>query len=308
LRLPALLVIAGPTATGKTELSLVVADAMAREGIPVEIISADSRQVYRGMDIGTAKVTAEVRARVTHHGLDLVDPDQPFTVADFAAHARAALAGLAARDGLALLAGGTGLYLRAVGRGLATDELPHDPELRASIEADLAREGLEMVATRLEELAPALAARTDLQNPRRVSRALEVAALRGDAPLPPLLGYPAPSAWLKLDIPTDEHRDRIAARARAQFESGLIDESDALRRRFDPSLRAFSAIGYREAFAVLEGTMTVAEAIEVDAARNVAFARRQRTWFRAEPGIDWRAPDEAPAAATASARRLLENA
>jgi tRNA dimethylallyltransferase len=306
--LPALLVIAGPTATGKTELSLVVADAMAREGIPVEIISADSRQVYRGMDIGTAKVTAEVRARVTHHGLDLVDPDQPFTVADFAAHARAALAGIAARDGLALLAGGTGLYLRAVGRGLATDELPHDPELRASIEADLAREGLEMVATRLEELAPALAARTDLQNPRRVSRALEVAALRGDAPLPPLLGYPAPSAWLGLDIPTDEHRDRIAARARAQFESGLIDESDALRRRFDPSLRAFSAIGYREAFAVLEGTMTVAEAIEVDAARNVAFARRQRTWFRAEPGIDWRAPDEAPAAATASARRLLESA
>jgi tRNA dimethylallyltransferase len=247
LRLPPLLVIAGPTATGKTELSLAVADAMAREGTAVDIISADSRQVYRGMDIGTAKVTAEVRARVTHHGLDLVDPDQPFTVADFATHARAALAGIAARDGIAILAGGTGLYLRAVGRGLATDELPHDPDLRASIEADLAREGLEMVATRLEELAPALAARTDLQNPRRVSRALEVATLRGDTPLPRLLGYPAPSAWLGIDIPGDELRDRIAARARAQFESGLINEADTLRRRFDPSLRAFSAIGYREA-------------------------------------------------------------
>jgi tRNA dimethylallyltransferase len=260
------------------------------------------------MDIGTAKVTPEVRGRLTHHGLDLVEPDQPFSVADYAGHARGALAGIGERGGLALLVGGTGLYLRAVGRGLPTDELPHDPGLRASIEADLARDGLETVAARLEELAPALAARTDLQNPRRVSRALEVATLRGDAPLPSLLGYPAPSAWIGLDVPLEELRPRLADRAREQFDAGLIEEADALRRRFDPTLRAFSAIGYREAFAVLDGAMSVADAIEVDAARNVAFARRQRTWFRAEPGIEWRSPEESSPSAIAIAHRLLEAA
>ena len=134
-----LVVIGGPTGTGKTELAIRLAEALTAEtGRPVEIISADSRQVFRGLDIGTAKVGAADRARVPHHGLDLVDPDQPFTVADFATHARGVLADLASRDGVGLLVGGTGFYLRAVARGLDTDALPSDPAIRARLEAEAA--------------------------------------------------------------------------------------------------------------------------------------------------------------------------
>ena len=254
-------------------------------GIPAEIVSADSRQVYRGLDIGTAKATPEERARVVHHGLDLVDPDQPYSVADFRAHALAALEALGARDGIGILAGGTGFWLRAVFAGIDTDSLPSDAAVRARLEADLARDGVRALAARLLADAPRLAARTDPRNPRRVVRALEIAALRGDAPLPAPVGYPAPVLGLQLVVDAPEHRHRILARARAQFAAGLVDEARALRARFDPGLTAFSAIGYRESWAVLDGEATLEEAIALDAQRNVAFARRQRTWFRAEPSL-----------------------
>lgn len=254
-------------------------------GIPAEIVSADSRQVYRGLDIGTAKATPEERARVVHHGLDLVDPDQPYSVADFRAHALAALEALGARDGIGILAGGTGFWLRAVFAGIDTDALPSDAAVRARLEADLARDGVRALAARLLADAPRLAARTDPRNPRRVVRALEIAALRGDAPLPAPVGYPAPVLGLQLVVDAPEHRHRILARARAQFAAGLVDEARALRARFDPGLPAFSAIGYRESWAVLDGEATLEEAIALDAQRNVAFARRQRTWFRAEPSL-----------------------
>lgn len=127
----------------------------------------------------------------------------------------------------------------------------------------------------------------DLQNPVRVVRALEIAELVGDAPRPPARGYPGPIVWLGLRIDPPIHRERIAARARAQFDAGLIDEAGALRRRFDPSLPAFSAIGYREAWAVVDGELTREAAIDLDARRNIAFAKRQRTWFQAEPAIEW---------------------
>ncbi|MFL5927603.1 MAG: tRNA (adenosine(37)-N6)-dimethylallyltransferase, partial [Gaiellaceae bacterium] len=197
---PPLLVLAGPTATGKTGLAIAVAERLAAQHVPAEIISADSRQVYRGLDIGTAKATAEERRGIPHHGLDLVEPDEPFSVADFAAHAREALAGIAARGGVAILAGGTGLYLRAVGRGIDTAALAHDPATRARIEAEIEREGIEAAAARLRELAPGVAAATDLRNPRRVARALERAELTGDQRPPPPRGYPGPSAWLGLDL------------------------------------------------------------------------------------------------------------
>jgi tRNA dimethylallyltransferase len=284
---PPLLVIAGATATGKTGLALHVADALRGDGHVPEIISADSRQVYRGLDIGTAKVSPADRERVPHHGLDLVDPDAPFSVADFATHARRALAEIGQSGGPAILVGGTGLYLRAVARGLDTDELPHDAAVRARVEAELIAGGLPAAAGRLAIIAPTLAARTDLRNPRRVARALEIAELRGDAPQPQPRGYPGPVAWLGLSVDPATHRRWIAARARAQFEAGLLDEARALRERYDPALPAFSAIGYREAWAVLDGTMTPDAAIAEDARRNVAFAKRQRTWFRAEPDVRW---------------------
>ena len=284
---PPLVVVAGATATGKTELAIRLAEAIRSAGRPAAVISADSRQVFRGLDIGTAKATAADRARVPHHGLDLVDPDEPFSVADFAAHARAVLADIAADDGVAILAGGTGLYLRAVARGLDVDALPSDPAVRARLEADLVAEGLEPLVERLRDRAPTAAARIDTRNPRRVVRALEVAEIDGDAAPPAMRGYPGPVAWLGLTVEPAAHAERIAARARAQFDTGLIAEARALRERFDPALPAFSAIGYREAWAVLDGDLTRDAAIELDARRNTAFAKRQRTWFRAEPEIDW---------------------
>jgi tRNA dimethylallyltransferase len=301
--LPPLLVIAGATATGKTGLAVDVAERLTGEGIATEIISADSRQVYRGLDIGTAKVSVEDRRGIPHHGLDLVEPDQPFTVADFASHARTALAKISERDGLAILVGGTGLYLRAVARGIATEALGADTAVRARLEAEFLAVGLEPLVERLRAVAPKRAAAIDIANPRRVVRALEMAEVAGGEPdVPPPSGYAAPVAWLGLTAEPEVHQRWITNRARAQFDAGLIEEAQALRERFDPGLPAFSAIGYREAWAVLDGELSRDAAIAEDARRNQAFAKRQRTWFRAEPGIDWLDATTAPPVAKAFER------
>jgi len=284
---PPLVVLAGATASGKTALSLGLAEELIARGIPAEIISADSRQVYRGMDIGTAKATAEERARVPHHGLDLVDPDRPFSVTDFTAHASAALAGIAERGAIAILAGGTGFYLRSVARGLAVDELPWDAEVRTSVEARLVADGLQGLVAELRDLAPSRAAGLDLRNPRRVVRALEIARLRGDAPLPEPRGYGRPVRWLGLAVDQPVLRERIRVRARGQFEAGLIEETRTLTARFDPLQPSFSGIGYAESIAVIDGRLSYEEAIAGDARRNVLLARRQATWFRREPDIYW---------------------
>jgi tRNA dimethylallyltransferase len=302
---PPLVVVAGATATGKTELGIRLAEAFIAEGRPATVISADSRQVYRGLDIGTAKVRGADRARVPHAGLDLVDPPERFALADFVAHARDVLAGLAARDGVALLVGGTGLYLRAVARGIDLDALPDDPALRARLESELAAGGLGPLVERLQATAPTLATQTDTANPRRVLRALEIAELRGDGARPAPRGYEGPVTWIGLTLDRAEHERRIAARARQQFDDGLVEEAVSLRERYDPGLPAFSAIGYHEAWDVADGRRTLDEAVATDAQRNVAFARRQRTWFRSEPDITWLdATDADPVeAALAQARR-----
>lgn len=305
---PPLLVLAGATATGKTGLSLAVARALRDEGVPAEIISADSRQVYRGLDIGTAKAAPAARAGIPHHGLDLVEPDEPFSVVDFVRHARVALESVAARGGVAILVGGTGLYLRAVARGLDTEALPFDAEIRAAIEAGLERDGLAPAVERLRELAPRLASRIDLANPRRVARALEIAELRGDAAPPPPVGYGGAIGWLGLRAPAATQREWIANRAREQFDAGLIEEARSLRERFDPTLPAFSAIGYREAWATIDGQLTREAAIEVDAKRNVAFAKRQATWFRSEPDIGWLDATADNVALVVAAARALADA
>ena len=211
-----------------------------------------------------------------------MEPDQAYSVADFRAHALGALGALGARGGIGILAGGTGFWLRAVAAGIDTDALPFDADLRAGLEVDLVRDGVGVLADRLRALAPGLASRTDLRNPRRVVRALEIATLQGDAPLPEPVGYPAPVLGTQLVVEPVEHRRLIHARATAQFDVGLVEEARALRERFDPGLQAFSAIGYRESWAFLDGALTLDAAIELDASRNVAFARRQRTWFRRE--------------------------
>jgi len=299
-----LIVLGGPTATGKTGLSIALAEGLIARGIPAEIISADSRQVYRGLDIGTAKATLGERHGIVHHGLDLVEPDQPYSVADFRSHALAALSALQARGGIGILVGGTGFWLRAVMRGIDTDALPSDAGVRAAVEADLARAGVTPLAARLRDLAPRLAAGTDLRNPRRVVRALEIATLQGDAQLPAPVGYPAPVLGLQLVLEHSEHHRRIDARARAQFTAGLVEEARCLRERFDPALPAFSAIGYRESWAHLDGDLTLGQAVALDAARNEAFARRQRTWFRAEPDLQVMDADDTTGATLGSALQM----
>ena len=284
---PPLIVLAGSTASGKTALSLELAEALAARGVAAEIISADSRQVYRGMDIGTAKVTPEERARVAHHGLDLVNPDEPFSVSDFQACAAEALAAIGEGSAVAILAGGTGFYLRAVAAGFPIDELPWQPEVRAELDRRLATEGLKPLVAELRTLAPSRAATIDVKNPRRVVRALEIARLRGDQPLPEPRGYGRDVLWLGLEVDRPVLTERLRRRARAQFEAGLVEETRALAERFDTTTPSFSGIGYAEALAVLSGRLDLEQAIAVDAQRNVVFSRRQATWFRKEPDIRW---------------------
>jgi tRNA dimethylallyltransferase len=284
--LPPLVVICGPTASGKSRFSLELAAAIPG----AEIISADSRQVYCGMDIGTAKVAAADRKRIPHHGLDLVDPDEPFTAADFRRHAMEALTGIASRGGVALLVGGTGLYVRAVARNVPLDESGHDPALRAELEARLETEGLEPLAADLRANAPSVAATTDLANPRRVIRALERASLHGDGAPPEPRGYPAAVMWLGLEPRTSDHDRWIRERAAWLFDNGLLEEARTLLERYPEDLRAFSAVGYREAFDVLAGRRSREDAAVRVALRTRQYARRQRTWFRAEPELSWLEP------------------
>jgi tRNA dimethylallyltransferase len=297
-------VVAGATATGKSALAMELAEALG----DLEIVAADSRQVYRGMDIGTAKATPAERARVPHHGLDLVDPDEPFSVADYRRHALQALAGIAERGRAALLVGGTGLYLRAVADGLALEEVAPDPALRAELEERLGRAGPEALAAELRQLAPRLAASTDLANPRRVIRAIERARRLGDRLPPPPEGYGGPSLWLGLSLEPEELRRRIRARAERQFsaQGGFLEEAADLRGGYDPRLPAFSAVGYREAFACLAGELDRAGAVEATIARTWAYARRQRTWFRAEPRIEWLPADAVTAELVRVARGRIE--
>lgn len=307
---PPLIVVAGPTATGKTALAIDIALAIRSTGRPAEVISVDSRQVYRGMDVGTAKPALEERRGVPHHGLDLVEPDTPFSVADFGAHVDQVLDSLASRDGVALLAGGTGFWIGAVAGGLPLDRLPWDPTLRTALEADLARDGLPSLVTRLGALAPGRAGGIDLRNPRRVVRALEIATLGGEVPLPAPGGYSGRLLRIGLDIADRAlHRAWIARRAEAQLDGGILAEATALRARFDPALPALSAIGYREAWDFLDGRLDRAGYLAVNVGRNVAFARRQRTWFRREPvdlDLDAAAP-ETPQHALAAARAFIDS-
>lgn len=274
-----------------------MAVALARRLPGAEIVSADSRQVYRGMDIATAKPTRAELGSAPHHCLDLVDPDQRFTASDYRGAALDALTDIARRDGVALLVGGTGLYLRTIGRGfpLGGDA---DPAVRGRLEARMARDGLTPLVLELQDRDPGGAATIDLRNPRRVVRALERAIVTGAARPAAPVGYPAPSIWLGLSLQPEAHRRRIRARAEEHFRAGLLDEAAALHQRYPEDLPAFSAMGYREAFDVLAGRCTLPEAIERDTHRTWAYARRQRTWFRSEPGVAWLPAGEDLLAAT----------
>jgi tRNA dimethylallyltransferase len=279
---PPIAAIVGPTGSGKSELAMAIA---ARQ--PVEIIVADSRQVYRGMDVGTAKATPAERAAVPHHLLDMVDPDEPFTLADWLVAARAVVPQVAARGRLPLLVGGTGLYVTALVDGYALPGGQPSPEVRRRLAEEMDAEGLAALAERLRRDAPEVASTTDLRNPRRVIRALERAA-GGGAAQTAAEPYPGRVALLGIRRPREELYRRIDTRAAALFAGGLLDEVDALRRAgFGTDLSPMTGHGYREAARVLAGEWSVERAIEVTARHTRQYAKRQLSWLRRDARIVW---------------------
>jgi tRNA dimethylallyltransferase len=283
--------IVGPTGSGKTELAL----ALARR-IPIEILVADSRQVYRGMQIGTATPDAEARAAVPHHLLDLVGPDQPFSVADWAARAHRLLPEVAARGRLPVLVGGSGLYLAALLDGYAFGDRPQRG-MRADLAEELATDGIEPLAERLQRADPLAARRVDLRNPRRVTRAIERSAAHGGgaAPLPTARGWPGPIVELGISRPREVLYRRIDERARWLFEHGLLDEVRALLQAgHDPHRTPLTGHGYGEAARYLAGEWSLDEAVAVTARRTRQYAKRQGTWFRRDRRIVWLAAGDGP--------------
>jgi tRNA dimethylallyltransferase len=303
---PPIVGVVGPTASGKTDLAL----ALARR-LPVEILVADSRQVVRGMDVGTAKPDAHARSAVPHHLLDLANPDEPFSVAVWVAEARRVAADVAARGRLPMLVGGTGLYVEALLAGHDYAAQGWAPDVRAALTERLAIEGLEPLAAELAAIDPAMAARTDPRNPRRVLRALERARSGGAEPAgEPWAGR---AALVGLSRPRDELYRRIDARARWLFtEGGLLDEvRGLLAAGYGPELRPMTGHGYREAAAVLAGELAIDEAIAATARRTRQYAKRQLGWFRREPRIMWLAAgarDGNDPALVAEAERLVRAA
>ncbi len=271
---------------------------MARRLGDVEIVSVDSMQVYRGMDIGTAKPTAQERAEVRHHLIDLADPGEDFSVARFQGAAGEALAGIESRGHRALLVGGSGLYIQAIVDGLA---LPGEwPALRAELEAEAATPaGVGALHRRLAVADPPAASRIVPTNRRRIVRALEV-TLGSGRPFssfgPGLGAYPATRFRLAgMWLPRAVIGARIENRYRAQLEAGFLDEVRALAGRAEGLSRtARQALGYRELLAYLAGAGSRDQAVDEAVRRTREFARRQRAWFRRDPRITWMAAAKNP--------------
>jgi tRNA dimethylallyltransferase len=280
---PPVVAVVGPTATGKTALAVALARRLGGE-----VVNADSMQLYRGMDIGTAKPDAAERAGVPHHLLDLWDVREPASVADYRARARAEIDRLRAAGGVPLLVGGSGLYVRAV-----LDELDFpgtDPEVRARLEGELAALGPGELHARLTRLDPAAGKAVLPSNGRRIVRALEVIELTGGpflASLPePRPHYPA--VVVGLDRAPVELDERIAVRVDRMWAAGFVAEVEALAAeglREGPT--ASRALGYAQVLAQFDGVLSAAEARERTVGTTRRFVRRQRSWFRRDPALTW---------------------
>jgi tRNA dimethylallyltransferase len=273
--------IVGPTASGKTALALRAAQ---RSG--GEIVSADSRQVYRGMDIGTAKPTAAEQRLVRHHCIDLVDPSEPYDAARCQRDGRAALGDIVARGKTAYVVGGTGLYVRALLDGLVLDAAPTDPDLRAALERRATAEGAEVLHRELATIDPGAAERVDPRNERRVVRYLELALLAGRVPAERGTGVEA--RRIGLDPPRPWLDERIGARVRQMVDDGVLAETTRLLDAgVDPRLPSMSGHGYVHWAAHLRREMTLEAAVAATAKDVRAYSRRQMTWFRRDAQIRW---------------------
>jgi tRNA dimethylallyltransferase len=282
-----LLVVVGPTASGKTAFAIGLAERLGGE-----LVSADSRQVYRHCDIGTNKPSAEELGGVACHLIGVVEPDVTFTVADYLPLASSTLESIWARGRLPVLQGGTGLYVRALLDGWNLADAPPDAVLRASLERRLETDGADALDTELRAIDPVAADRAQ-RNPRRMIRALEIHAVTGRAPS--LARRANPPGWnvtvFGLDVPLAELDRRIERRVKRMVEAGFVEEVAALRRDFPRADFRRLGHGYPEIAAHLEGSLSLPAAIESTILQVRQYARRQLTWFRADPRVRWIPPD-----------------
>jgi tRNA dimethylallyltransferase len=288
-----IVVLVGPTAAGKSSLAAALVRRYGVEGQPAEIVNADSMLVYRGMDIGTAKPSERERAQIRHHMIDLLDVTQTMTVAEFQHLARAAIADCQARNVVPIVVGGSALYVRAI---IDDFDFPGtDPELRARLENELARQGAGRLYRRLSDADPMAASRILPGNTRRVVRALEVIELTGrpfSATLPEHRYRLADVVQIGLAINRATIDARIAARVDAMWAAGFVDEVRRLAAAGLPEgLTASRALGYRHVLRFLSGEITEGQARELTISATRKFARRQDSWFRKDVRIRWLAYD-----------------
>lgn len=291
--LPGIWAVVGATGTGKTALSLALAERLRADGTAAEIVNADAMQLYRGMDIGTAKLPEAERRGIPHHLFDAVEPRDEATVAWYQPTARGAIEAVLARGNHAILVGGSGLYVSSAIFDFRFP--PRDETLRVELEARLDRDGVEPLLQELRNLAPAVAEAVDRRNPRRVVRALEVARLGGDAqvvlPEAPARWHPGGSAGTRIigvHCERAELVDRLDRRVERMWADGLLDEVRALvPLGIEQGKTASRAIGYAQALAQLAGRMSETEAVAETQALTRRYARRQVSWFKRYPGIEW---------------------
>jgi tRNA dimethylallyltransferase len=291
-----LVVIVGPTGTGKSELSLDLAESLRAEGTPAEIVNADAMQLYRGMDIGTAKLGADEQRGIPHHLLDVLAVTDEAAVARYQTGARTAIEDITARGAVPILVGGSGLYVSSV---VYDFQFPAtDPVLRARLEADLVEQGPGGLYARLKAVDPGAASRIGPSNGRRLVRALEVVELTGAPHLAALPGEPVywrPAVTLGLRAPREELTARLDARVDRMWAGGLLDEVRGLiPAGLETGVTASRAIGYAQALGQLSGRLSQAEAIEQTQQLTRRYARRQVSWFKRSPDthwIDYDAPD-----------------
>jgi tRNA dimethylallyltransferase len=280
--------IVGPTATGKTDVGVLVAKTLGGE-----IISADSQALYRGMDIGTAKPDAAQRAAVLFHLIDVVDPDEAFNVARFKTLATAALEGIRGRGQVPLVVGGTGLYVRALLEDFGLTQTPADPALRDALDREAAEEGAPALHARLAEVDPEAALRIHPNDRIRIVRALEVYERTG-VPISAQQAQDAeqrrarPAAKFALTAPREVLFERIDRRVDGMVEMGLEDEvRSLLARGYGPDLPPLRSLGYSEMAAFIRGEISLDEAIQAIKTNTRRFAKRQLTWFRADKELTW---------------------
>lgn len=287
---PRLWAVVGATGTGKSDLALDLAEHLRAGGNDAEIVNADAMQLYRGMDIGTAKLRIDERRGIPHHLFDVREVTDEAAVAWYQPLAREAIGAIRARGGDAILVGGSGLYVSSVIFDFRFP--PRDAAVRARLEAELDTTGAGALYERLRERDPATAARIDPKNGRRIVRALEVIEQGGathGAALPdkPELWHP-PTRIIGLHTPREVLVDRLDRRVERMWQGGMLDEVERLRADgIERGVTASRAIGYAQALAQLRGEMTQAEAIAETQALTRRYARRQVSWFKRYPGIEW---------------------